>query len=430
MKRLTFLQLNELNFDILQRYIESGESFPGFEALLKIGIKHTSSEERYEELEPWIQWPSAYTGLRYCEHGLFRLGEGSSSNIPNIFEHLSERGISVSAVSPMNVAFKGGKVDVFVPDPWTESLTDGSWQSRFVHSAIRRLVNENASGRLNKSALAMLGVVIIATMSPVKILALLRLAIRARGSRALKAMFFDRLLYEIASSRAKKLNVGLHSVFLNGVAHVQHHFFNDCKVADVQSGNPAWYRDKVPDPILVSYKAYDEIVLDALSREGSLLVVTGLSQTFYSEPLYYYRLKNPGDFISMLNLPFRRVLPRMSRDFLVEFYDAGQANRCYDIFSRLTLRGVNLFGEMALEGSELFVSLTFGGEIRSSDFLDVPFDWVDVGSLVDFVALKNGHHVSKGYLLSDNRMLFNSFSDRGHVADVSKLISGFFAGEG
>ena len=427
MKRLTFLQLNELNFEILQRYIEAGESFPAFQRLLNIGIKKTSSEKNYVELEPWIQWPSAYTGLVYGEHKLFHLGDGSSSDLPNIFEQLSDGGISVSAVSPMNTALRSDSVEVFVPDPWTESATDGSWQSRFLHSAIVRLVNENASSGVSNVALAQLALVSIAALSPVKLVILLKQAIKARGSRTLKAMFFDRLLYEISASRVKKLNIQFNSVFLNGVAHLQHHFFNDCTVANVGTKNPKWYRDKISDPILKSYKAYDEIVNDALAKGDHVLIATGLSQTSYAKAEYYYRLRDAEGLMLTLDIPFRKVLPRMSRDFLVEFHSENQAQFCQERLMGISLRGCRLFGEMDLSGSELFVSLTFNDEIDAQDVLDRPFDGITIGSLVDFVALKNGHHVPTGYLMSSNRQILDSFSDESHVANIANVINGFFA---
>ena len=35
----------------------------------------TSSEKNYENLEPWIQWVSFYTGKSYEEHKVFFLNE-------------------------------------------------------------------------------------------------------------------------------------------------------------------------------------------------------------------------------------------------------------------------------------------------------------------------------------------------------------------
>ena len=33
----------------------------------------TESESEYENLEPWIQWPSVHTGLPFKDHKILRL---------------------------------------------------------------------------------------------------------------------------------------------------------------------------------------------------------------------------------------------------------------------------------------------------------------------------------------------------------------------
>ena len=73
--QVLLIELNELNFDALQAYMKRGE-LPHFAALLdRVGYAETLSEARYEELEPWIQWVTAHTGLSLAEHGVFRLGD-------------------------------------------------------------------------------------------------------------------------------------------------------------------------------------------------------------------------------------------------------------------------------------------------------------------------------------------------------------------
>ena len=68
------VQLNEINFETVARYIEDGEQLPAFKRLLdKFGSFLTVGEAQYDELEPWIQWVSAYTGKTFKEHGVFRL---------------------------------------------------------------------------------------------------------------------------------------------------------------------------------------------------------------------------------------------------------------------------------------------------------------------------------------------------------------------
>ena len=61
-RNLIFIELNEINFDTATSYIERGEYLPGFTELIEKGITNTESESEYENLEPWVQWPSVHTG--------------------------------------------------------------------------------------------------------------------------------------------------------------------------------------------------------------------------------------------------------------------------------------------------------------------------------------------------------------------------------
>ena len=75
-KYLILIQLNEINFDIVQKYIELfPKRFEGFKRLIDGMHSDTLSEEIYEHLEPWIQWVSVHTGKTYNQHKVFRLGD-------------------------------------------------------------------------------------------------------------------------------------------------------------------------------------------------------------------------------------------------------------------------------------------------------------------------------------------------------------------
>ena len=73
--RLLFLELNEVNFEMVDAYASQG-ALPNFRRLFDThGYCQTSSETDYENLEPWIQWVTAHTGLTLAEHSVFRLGD-------------------------------------------------------------------------------------------------------------------------------------------------------------------------------------------------------------------------------------------------------------------------------------------------------------------------------------------------------------------
>ena len=88
-KPLILISLNEINFDIVRSYCD-GADYPNLSRVAQHAVS-TSSEEAYEQLEPWIQWVSVYTGKTAAEHGVFRLGDSVASQSPQIFEVLEQK---------------------------------------------------------------------------------------------------------------------------------------------------------------------------------------------------------------------------------------------------------------------------------------------------------------------------------------------------
>ena len=119
--KVILLELNEINFDFVEKYLKSGEDLPAFSNVLNKKIYKTSSENEYEHLEPWIQWVSAHTGKKFNEHKIFRLGDIVNSNELQIYEKLEQHGFSVGAISPMNTKNNLKNPAYFIPDPWTKT---------------------------------------------------------------------------------------------------------------------------------------------------------------------------------------------------------------------------------------------------------------------------------------------------------------------
>ena len=76
-KKLIFIQLNEINFELLKDY-SNKYNFKFFNSQFLEKLIKTKSENEYQLLEPWIQWVSIYTGLEANEHKIFRLGDGEN----------------------------------------------------------------------------------------------------------------------------------------------------------------------------------------------------------------------------------------------------------------------------------------------------------------------------------------------------------------
>ena len=257
-KMLILLELNEINFDAVIFYIERGEYLPGFKKLIKKGITNTESEPKYENLEPWVQWPSVHTGKTYNEHKVFRLGDFVNSIDEQFFEQVEKAGFSVGAVSPMNASNKLKNPAYFIPDPWTQTPCDNSFFSKNITDAIVQAVNDNSQSKLTFKTIFNLGLAFVALVRPTRYIPMAKYALNALGKPWRKALFLDMLLYEIHKSLFKRKNPNFSTLFLNAGAHIQHHyFFNSPYVDSPELKNPTWYIGNDDDPFLEMLKVYD-----------------------------------------------------------------------------------------------------------------------------------------------------------------------------
>ena len=125
---LVFLQVNEFNFELAQKYFsEEPQKFNAFERLCSWKSITTSSEIEYDLLEPWIQWVSCYTGQAYSQHKVFRLGDVENSTFPQFMEIIEKLGFSVGVISSMNAVNRLNDPAFFISDPWTKTQSDNSF---------------------------------------------------------------------------------------------------------------------------------------------------------------------------------------------------------------------------------------------------------------------------------------------------------------
>jgi hypothetical protein len=364
-RQLILIELNEVNFDIAQAYI-GPPPLSSFSRMSAQGLRRSSSETSYEQLEPWIQWVSAHTGLAATEHGVFRLGDIAGSPVPQVFEQLEAAGLSVGAVSPMNAANRLDRPRYFLPDPWTRTGTDGSFWSRTLSACVSQAVNDNSNGRITLRSAFMLVLGLARFAQPRHYGLYARLAARSHSAPWRKALFLDLFLHDLHMALWRARSPDFSTLFLNAGAHIQHHyFFNSRAIAKPELKNPAWYIAPGEDPIREMLEVYDTILADYFRLDADLIVATGLTQQPYDRVKFYYRLRDHAAFLGLLGLRFKQVVPRMTRDFLVEFDSSDDALHAARLLGSLRLSGedVPLFADIDNRGLSLFVTLTYPREI-------------------------------------------------------------------
>lgn len=431
-KRLILIELNEINFDIVEKYIAAdSQRFPALAKMLAGARVRTRSEENYEELEPWIQWPSVHTGKTYAEHGVFRLGDIVGSDAPQIFERLEEAGYKVGAISAMNAENRLKNPAYFIPDPWTQTPPDSSWWSKALGEAVSQAVNDNAKARITvKSAMALLLGLLRFTQARHRE----RMFGLIRGSRTkpwLKALVLDLLLHDIHWKLFNKKKPNFSTLFLNAGAHIQHHYFFNAAPLKNESPlkNPEWYVDGNVDPLADVLEIYDLIVGEYFSRpDTEVVLATGLAQKPYNRLKFYYRLNAHADFLRLQGIEYVSVIPRMTRDFLIEFADTEKAKAAQENLSSIHIvsDGLPLFGEIDNRGQSLFVTMTYPNEITEETRYIGKNHSDELKSKVSFVAIKNGMHQSEGFAFFTPSIARYAPENLSHVSQLGGSIMNYF----
>lgn len=401
------LGLNELNFDYIQFYIKDG-LLPNFKKIFEIQKPiETNSENEYKLLEPWIQWVTIHTGKNFNEHNIFRLGDIiNHPEISQLFEELETQGLSIGAISPFNSDNRLKNPKFFVPDPWTKTETSGNWLVKMLYQAVRQSVNDNANSKVKFNTLIALGLGLLIYVPVSRWSHYLNTIfyIRKPGT---KALILDSLLADVHLALLKKHKPNFSNLFLNSGAHIQHHFLFNSKAYQGNINNPEWYCPKGFDPLIKILTEYDLQIGKLLNLKNvKLIIATGLHQQPHANLTFYWRLKEHIKFAKMIGVNnFIEILPRMSRDFLVNFSskaDAFNAEKLLNSFysSKDDIKIFNIDNR----GASLFVELIYPNDLNEYDSIyskqtNLKLD--NFKSFLAFVAIKNGEHNGTGYLASN-----------------------------
>lgn len=404
---MILLALNELNLDYIQGYIREGKLL-NFNKLLQNGVVKTSSEMNYELLEPWIQWTTIQTGKTFDEHKVFRLGDIiDRPDLGQIFEDLESSGLSVGAISPFNADNRLTNASFFIPDPWTQTKSSGDFFIKKLSRSVSHFVNSNASGKisLNDIFWIIIGFIVYVRLKRwpnfLKFVGL-------RKKPGVKAAILDMLLLEVFVTLQKKLKPDYSHLFFNGGAHVQHHYMFNSSQYKGALKNPEWYCPSDWDPLLMMLETYDLIIGDLLDSGERIIGVTGLHQVPHEHQTFYWRPINHKAFLreAGIKLDFN-VIPRMSRDFLVEAKNKEQALQIESYLNKFidSIRQMPVF-KVDNRGKTLFIEVVYDIDLVKGMSFIGPND-VSICSLeskLAFVAIKNGKHDGVGYVFSNKPM--------------------------
>lgn len=404
MEKILILQLNEVNFDLLKKYIAKLNLKNFDKAINDFGLIETESEKIYENLEPWIQWVSFYTGKSFDEHKVFYLGE--KYNHANIFDELEKKkNFKSFLVCPMNLNLNSlNKKSILIPDPWSEHKVRGNALHKIMYKAISKFVQQNSSNKKLIKDYFFLGIsILFLTGFKFKINFLKKVFLSLGKKKYQKAILLDLLLFEILNKELIEDNYNIYSLFLNSCAHIQHHYFLSSEFVKSSRTNPSWYLEKNTDPIAEVFKAYDNILgqIFSIKKNLKILIVTGLSQSAINEPEFYYNFKNPELFLNKIGIVNFLLKKRMSRDYTLKFKDKNFAVKAFNVLENIKLNKLPFF-KTSLVNNTIYFEIFYNREVIKDDKITLEnFKEVSIFDELNFVAIKNSIHNQKGYAITN-----------------------------
>ena len=412
-KRVLQLELNEISRPLIQSMIDGGE-LPTFKALTKNWhLYRTTSEAEYTNIEPWIQWVTAHTGKSFDAHGVFRLGDGTKLSHPQIWEILSKNNLESLILASMNTHRGATKGGVFFPDPWSKAEDVHPESLRGLFNFVSRRVQGHATSTLSFSDIVD-GLRSIAglTASPMTLARIARQVVRQklRPDQAWRmAGFFDLLLADILNNLLKDPRYSFCTLFVNSIAHYQHHFW--------RNHAPHGFSDQVKapdcaptdDPIRWGYRNFDRMLAKILKSvnldETLVLIASGLTQIPFQDHdgeggWNYYRLRKHDAFARrVLGLPRDQVFPMMSRDWQIGPFDEPTIQRLESVLDHVRVGDERVFATSRAADGFLFMETAITRHVDSQE--QVLSEGLAVGTFHEFferVAVKSGHHSGVGYL--------------------------------
>lgn len=411
------LELNEVNFDFVKEYVKQGK-LPSFKKALSSWCSiETKAEDHYPYLEPWIQWPSVYTGKNFAHHQIFRLGDAVHHDHVQLFEKIEgNTGRPVVAISPMNAVNRISEKSTFIPDPWTKTSVTGSWDCKVASEIVGRLVNENAHGlKLTIADAFKLSAAFLVNLHLPLIPLFARNLFLSFSYKWARPLVLDTMLASICHKKIAGSAPSYASLFLNAAAHIQHHYMFSSEAYSGNNKNPKWFYDGSLDPVLEVYKCYDDILGSFMrnDRATKIFIITALSQRPNPNVVHYYRPRKHRDLIERF-LPETcdfTVTPRMSRDFLLEFKSAEEAELGAACLAKVRSDCGHSIFSCDIRDTSVFCQVVYFGPPDAGIQVTVSDGVVTIEKDFSHVTIENGIHQTIGYALRSDKSRAESEQD-------------------
>ncbi|WP_233843742.1 alkaline phosphatase family protein [Dyella sp. 2HG41-7] len=396
-KRLTLIGLNEFSVDLLTRGAKELQ-LKNIDRLLSMRSATTTTDDMVEHrgLDPWVQWVSVHTGVPSSVHGIIHLGDTPSAlSVSQVWETLSDAGISSGIWGAMNATREGARhCDFFLPDPWTfsevaypDELNDLLSLPRYYSKNYLDVSKQQflaCTGRLVKFILGSGAVLKLFKQIPFVLGGVLRNGI----NNALLFSLFDLFSAEFFVKYKKRYTPQFSLVFLNSIAHLQHH---------------RWDKDKLSKDSIFGLRAIDRVlgmIFAAREKDEAIIVMNALTQRNIvgEKPCVCYRQINPQHFLSAVGIQFRSVEQLMTNDAHVFFHSEAERDAAARALEAATLCGKPLFHveKSSQDPNKLFYLVDFWDELDGEKLISVNDIEIKYFEHFEAIVARTGAHIRTG----------------------------------
>lgn len=396
---MILIELNEFNPELL-RNVAQQFGLKNLQRLSDFQYTETQAVEQEERfgLDPWVQWPSIHTGKPAAEHGLYHLADAHKLAIPQVWDKLSANGISSGIWGAMNAKLnRQSNVQFYFPDPWTytESASDSNlnrllalpryYAQHYLDLRVGRVLTTT----LKTASFFLHPAVFIRTLSQTPFI--LRKAFTNHIDNALLFSVFD-LVNAIAFRHYCKRNpADFKLVFLNSVAHCQHHCWTD--------------KDGVSKEMQTMFEFLDRsigLILDLADDAEPVLVANAFSQyCSIDNNEFLYRQTDPDSFFRSLGLD--AVCEQlMTNDSQLIFASREQAVAAAELLRGFRVLGKDLFQVDidSHDNTRLFCQVLVWDDIPPGEEFYNATQRLKFYDYFEKVVRRSGSHEARGVVLS------------------------------
>jgi hypothetical protein len=424
--KVLLIELNEFSSDLFSDAVKQ-IPLPNIEKLLALNSSLTQSDELTEHrgLDPWVQWVSIHVGQPYKVHQILHLGDAVKKlKHPQLWEVLSEFNISSGIWGAMNATRSKAKNCLFfLPDPWTyeENAYPADLNNLL---ALPRYYSKNyldlnyfiaikACLKLSKFIFMNLSLSLF-----YEFMCALKSIITQGLNNAVLFSLFDIFSAEIFLKYTKKFNPSFTIIFLNSIAHLQHH---------------KWKKSSALTRELKFGLASIDRILGRLFEMRSsgykIVAMNGLGQKNVADepPRICYRQINPELFLRAIKLIFQSVEQLMTNDAHIMFLTENDRDVAKSLLSeaRLQKSKKKLFHVLADENDchKLFFQVDIWDPVDSDDEVYINSLYIPFYKYFEGIVARTGAHIPLGNIYYDNGLAFPATLKNFEVAGC--LISQF-----